>query len=92
MQDYYYKNYTLYNIVKGEQVKKVKVHDPRGDVMADVYDYAAGALLMSLYGNGSTIRYKNRILWLEGADGEGAESYDTTAITVVKRLNEAGVK
>lgn len=73
-------------------MKKVKVHDPRGDVMADVYDYAAAALLMSLYGDGSTIRYKNRILWLEGADGEGAESYDTTAITVIKRLDEAGIK
>ena len=71
---------------------KVKVHDPRGNVMADVHDYAAGALLMSLYGNGSTIRYKNRILWLEGADGEGAESYDTVSMTVVKRLNEAGIK
>lgn len=70
---------------------KVKVHDPRGGVMADVYDYAAGALLMSLYGNGSTIRYKNRILWLEGSDGEGAESYDTTSITIDKRLREAGV-
>lgn len=73
-------------------MKKVKVHDPQGDVMAEVYDYAAGALLMSLYGYGSTIRYKNRILWLEGADGEGAESYDTTSITVLKRLNEAGVR
>ena len=71
---------------------KIKVHDPRGSVMAEVYDCAAGALLMSLYGNGSTIRYKNRVLWLEGSDGEGAESYDTTAITVVKRLNEAGIK
>jgi hypothetical protein len=74
------------------EMKKVKVHDPRGDVMADVYDYAAGALLMSLYGNGSSIRYKNRILWLEGADGEGAESYDTVAITVDKRLTEAGLR
>ena len=72
-------------------MKKVKVHDPRGDVMADVYDYAAGALLMSLYGYGSTIRYKNRILWLEGSDGEGAESYDTTSITIDKRLAEAGL-
>ena len=71
---------------------KVKVHDPRGGVMADVYDYAAGALLMSLYGNGSTIRYKNRIVWLEGSDGEGAESYDTVAITIDKRLREAGVR
>ena len=72
-------------------MKKVKVHDPRGGVIAEVYDYAAGALLMSLYGNGSTIRYKNRILWLEGSDGEGAESYDTTAITIDKRLAEAGL-
>ena len=73
-------------------MKKAKVHDPRGDVMADVYDYAAAALLMSLYGNGSTIRYKNRILWLEGADGEGAESYDTTSMTIDSRLIEMGVQ
>ena len=72
-------------------MKKVKVHDPRGDVMADVYDYATGALLMSLYGYGSTIRYQNRILWLEGSDGEGAESYDTTSMTIDKRLAEAGL-
>ena len=70
---------------------KIKVHDPRGSVMAEVYDCAAGALLMSLYGNGSTIRYKNRILWLEGSDGEGAESYDTTSITIDRRLAEAGL-
>lgn len=67
---------------------KLKVHEPNGDVIAEVYDYAAGALLMSLYGNGSTIRYRNRILWLEGADGEGAESYDTTSLTVERRLRE----
>jgi len=70
---------------------KIKVHDRRGDVMAEVFDYAAGALLMSLYGNGSTIRYKNRILWLEGSDGEGAESYDTVGLTIDKRLKEAGL-
>jgi hypothetical protein len=32
---------------------KLKVHDPSGDVIAEVYDYAAGALLMSLYGDRS---------------------------------------
>lgn len=69
---------------------KLKVCDPSGEVIADVYDYAAGALLMSLYGNGSTIRYKNIILWLEGPDGEGANSYDTTAMTVDERLKKAG--
>ena len=67
---------------------KLKVHEPNGDVIAEVYDYAAGALLMSLYGDGSTIRYRNRILWLEGADGEGAKSYDTTSLTVERRLRE----
>jgi hypothetical protein len=66
---------------------KITIHDPHGTKMAEVWDYAAGALLMSLYGNGSTIRYKNRILWLEGSDGEGAESYDTTSMIVNKRLD-----
>ena len=71
---------------------KIKVCDPRGDTIAEVFDYAAGALLMSLYGNGSSLRYKNRVVWLEGSDGEGAESYDTVAITIDKRLREAGVR
>jgi hypothetical protein len=69
---------------------KLKVHDPSGDVIADVYDYAAGALLMSLYGDGSTIRLKNVILWLEGADGEGANSYDNTAFIIDERLRKVG--
>jgi len=65
---------------------KLKVHHPDGEVIAEIYDYAAGALLMSLYGNGSYITYKGKVLWLEGKDGEGAESYDTTAITIDDRL------
>ena len=71
---------------------KLKVHDPSGDVIAEVYDYAAGALLMSLYGDRSHITYRGRILWLEGADGEGAESYDTTSMTIDNRLIEMGVQ
>lgn len=70
---------------------KLKVCDPDGVAIADVYDYSAGALLMSLYGNGSTIRHKNRIVWLEGSDGEGANSYDNVAITIDERLREAGI-
>jgi len=69
---------------------KVKVYDPSGDVIAEVYDYAAGALLMSLYGDGSTIRLKNVILWLEGADGEGAQSYDNTSTIIEERLRKVG--
>jgi hypothetical protein len=65
---------------------KLKVHDPSGDVIAEVYDYAAGALLMSLYGDGSHITYRRKVLWREGIDGEGAQSYDTTAMTIDDRL------
>ena len=69
---------------------KVSVHDPYGTKIADVWDYSAGALLMSLYGNDSTIRHRGRVLWLEGTDGEGAESYDTTTMTVDSRLKDMG--
>jgi hypothetical protein len=41
---------------------------------------------MSLNGEGSTIRYKNAVLWIEGADGEGAESYDGTIEKCYDRL------
>jgi hypothetical protein len=71
---------------------KLKVHDPSGDVIAEVYDYTAGALLMSLYGDGSHISYRGKALWREGIDGEGAESYDTTSMTIDSRLIEMGVQ
>jgi hypothetical protein len=61
-------------------------------VIAEVYDYAAGALLMSLYGDGSHISYRGKALWREGIDGEGAESYDTTSMTIDSRLIEMGVQ
>lgn len=69
---------------------KVKVYDPSGEQFAEVSDYAAGALLMSLYGEGSTIRLKNVILWLEGADGNAAESYDNTSFIIAERLRKVG--
>jgi hypothetical protein len=71
---------------------KLKVHRPSGNVIAEVYDYAAGALLMSLYGDGSHITYRRKVLWREGIDGEGAESYDTTAMTIDSRLIEMGAQ
>lgn len=70
---------------------KLKVHDPSGSVIADIYDWAAGALLMSLYGNGSYISYRNKVLWREGVDGEGAESYDTASMVIDNRLLDMGV-
>ena len=70
---------------------KLKIHHPSGDVIAEVYDFAAGALLMSLYGDGSHISYWGKALWREGIDGEGAESYDTTSMVIDSRLVVMGV-
>lgn len=65
-------------------------YTPEGRLIAkcnpDDYGFA---LLMSLYGEGSTIRVKGRIVWLEGSDGEGAESYDTCALLIEDRLSKA---
>ena len=61
-------------------------YDPKGRLIAkcSIDDYGS-ALLMSLHGKGSTIRIGKVILWLEGSDGEGAESYDTTIETCFNR-------
>ena len=71
---------------------KLKGHNPSGEVIAEVYDFAAGALLMSLYGDKSYISYRGKVLWQEGKDGEGAQSYDTTSMTIDSRLLEMGVQ
>jgi len=68
------------------------VHSPSGSVIADVYDWPAGALLMSLYGEGSYITYRGASVWEEGIDGEGAESYDTTSMVIDSRLISMGVQ
>jgi hypothetical protein len=41
---------------------------------------------MSLYGDGSHISYRGKVLWREGKDGEGAESYDGTIAKIFSRL------
>jgi hypothetical protein len=62
-------------------------YTPNGDLIAkcEPNDYGS-ALLMSLHGEGSTIRSGKKILWLEGADGEACESYDSTMQKVFDRL------
>ena len=58
---------------------RLKVFDAGGIYQAACHDYAAAALLMSLYGDGATIRLghsKRDIIWTEGVDGNGSESYD----------------
>lgn len=62
-------------------------YDPEGRLVAKCNSDDYGApLLMSLHGEGSTIRVGKKIVWLEGADGEGAESYDSTIEKIFSRL------
>lgn len=67
---------------------KLNAYDPAGRLIANCSDHYASALLMSLNGEGSTIRYGKIILWTEGLDGEGAESYDGTISKCYERLSK----
>lgn len=67
---------------------RLDAYDPSGRLIASCSDHYASALLMSLNGEGSTIRYKGAILWREGDDGEGAESYDRTIEKCYDRLGK----
>jgi len=67
---------------------KLNAYSPDGSLIANCADHISAGLLMSLYGDGSTIRYKNAILWTEGIDGEGAQSYDGTMIKVYEGLSK----
>lgn len=65
---------------------KYKVYDSTGVYQASVKEIEAGALLMSLYGDGSTIRIGHSFtVWTEGTDGQGAESYDHVAQVAAQR-------
>lgn len=66
---------------------KWKVYDKENNYVASCRDTDGASLLMSLYGDGSTIRLDHRrIVWTEGADGNASESYDQTAIKIQERL------
>lgn len=65
---------------------RLKIHAPDGYIMGEAFDTSAAALLMSLYGDGSHITYRGRVVWREGKDGEGAESYDTTHLKIMERI------
>ena len=63
-----------------------KVYDAENVYQASCKEPEAAAAIVGLYGDGATIRDGHtRVVWREGADGYGAESYDVTAQTVYER-------
>lgn len=56
-----------------------KVFDASGKYQAACHEVEGAACLMGFYGDGSTIRRghaKKDIVWTEGVDGNGGNSYD----------------
>jgi hypothetical protein len=65
-----------------------KVYTPQGEYVASAKHTEGASLLMSLYGDGSTIRFDHRkIVWTEGIDGNASQSYDYTAEQIHKKLH-----
>ena len=67
---------------------KFKIYDAAGQYQASCHEPEAAAVLVSFYGEGSTIRdgHPNKcIVWTEGKDGEAGESYDHVAAVITKQ-------
>lgn len=57
-----------------------KVYDACKQYRAACHEIEAAAVLVSFYGDGSTIRSNHkRTVWTEGVDGTASDSYDAVA-------------
>lgn len=68
-----------------------KVYDANGAYQAACKEIEAAAVLMDVYGDGSTIRFdhpKRCIVWIEGTDGCAHDSYDDVAEIGIRRYRE----
>ena len=73
------------------ETAKYKVFDAAGIYQAAVKEPEAGAVLVAFYGDGAEIRLghrKSHVLWIEGASGAAAESYDACAARCLVREAE----
>jgi hypothetical protein len=68
---------------------KWKVYTAAGEYIASCKEAEDAAVLVSVRGNGSTIRYEHKhTVWTEGAEMQPAgESYDYVANTAHERIN-----
>ena len=66
----------------------LKIYTPEGEYVAAVKEVMGAAVLVAVYGEGSTVRMghsKKMILWTQGVDGDAGESYDTTGEIMAQR-------
>lgn len=74
---------------------RFKVYTPDGEYIAACKYSEDAAMLASLgYGKGATIRdghTKRSIVWTEGVDGDGSESYDLVAAHITTKLSERSI-
>ena len=73
-----------------------KVFNPAGKQVASCRYPSDAAAIVACYGDGATIRYRGRIVYRDGRDGNAADSYDATAehalVTADKHSREAWAK
>ena len=63
-----------------------KVYDAGGAYQAAAKDASLAAAIVSVLGEGATVRYRHsRIVWREGVDGSAFDSYDAAAETMHAR-------
>ncbi len=66
----------------------IKVYTASGEYEGSVKHWESAAALVSMLGEGATIRHNHRhIVWTEGKDGSASESYDTVALRCEERVN-----
>lgn len=67
----------------------IKVYDVSGNFLASCVDAGSAAAVVSLAGDGATIRNghaKKNVIWAEGSEAQpAAESYDFVALTIHDR-------
>lgn len=60
-----------------------KVYNTEGEYVASCKHVEDAAAIIALYGDGASIRDgHSKVVWLEGRDGEAAESFDAVAAKV----------
>lgn len=64
-----------------------KIYDDQGQLRGATVHAEDAAALAAILGAGTQVRYRLRVLWTEGVDGEA--SYDEAAALMFSRLDEA---